>query len=123
MFSYYLSITILKSVFQNGALTAIPYAACWAMQNISSICADYLRSHGYISTGNTRKLFNTLGKATYTQPLIVVSQVKTMFMVTHSTVTHILHFIRCPTVIGKMILTAHRTISIIYFLYMSLVMY
>ncbi|BFZ21120.1 hypothetical protein BsWGS_24159 [Bradybaena similaris] len=53
---------ILKfDMTENGALSAIPYAACWAMQNISSFCADYLRSHGYISTGNTRKLFNTLG--------------------------------------------------------------
>ncbi|CAG5122798.1 unnamed protein product [Candidula unifasciata] len=53
---------ILKfDMTENGILSAIPYAACWAVQNISGFTADYLRSHGYLSTGNTRKLFNTLG--------------------------------------------------------------
>uniref|UniRef100_A0A0B7A1X2 Sialin n=1 Tax=Arion vulgaris TaxID=1028688 RepID=A0A0B7A1X2_9EUPU len=60
---------------ENGLLSAIPYAVCWVVQNLSGLTADYLRSHGYISTGNTRKLFNTLGTVIPGIMLIIVGYV------------------------------------------------
>ncbi|XP_012943338.1 sialin [Aplysia californica] len=67
---------ILKfNMKENGLLSAVPYLVCWLMQNASGLTADYLRSHGHLSTQNTRKLFNSLGLVLPGGLLIVVGYV------------------------------------------------
>ncbi|XP_067665281.1 sialin-like [Haliotis asinina] len=53
---------ILKFDIQSdGFLSAVPYVALWSVQVAIGFVADYLRSHGYLSTLNTRRLMNSLG--------------------------------------------------------------
>ena len=47
--------------FQNGFLSALPYVCMWLFANASSQIADYLRTKSILSTGMTRKVFNSLG--------------------------------------------------------------
>ena len=49
-------------LLQNAFLSALPYLCMWVVANSGSYLADFLRSRGYLSTTNTRKLFNTIGK-------------------------------------------------------------
>ena len=49
--------------FQNGFYSALPFLGMWAIMNISPIIADKIRSTGLLSTGITRKLFTSIGKA------------------------------------------------------------
>ncbi|XP_059171323.1 sialin-like [Physella acuta] len=60
---------------ENGILSGIPYLVAWVMQTGSGFAADFLRGHGYLSTGNTRKIFNTIGLITPGVLLIVVGYV------------------------------------------------
>ncbi|RUS79713.1 hypothetical protein EGW08_012521 [Elysia chlorotica] len=53
---------ILKfNIKTNASLSAIPYALSWIIKLVSGPMADFLRRNGYLSTKNTRKLFNSLG--------------------------------------------------------------
>ncbi|GFN79033.1 vesicular glutamate transporter 1, partial [Plakobranchus ocellatus] len=45
----------------NATLSAVPYAMSWVVKQITGRAADALRRKGYLSTKNTRKLFNSLG--------------------------------------------------------------
>ncbi|KAK3802944.1 hypothetical protein RRG08_051700 [Elysia crispata] len=53
---------ILKfDIETNASLSAIPYALSWVIKSLSGPMADFVRRNGYLSTKNTRKLFNSLG--------------------------------------------------------------
>ncbi|XP_033121660.1 sialin-like [Anneissia japonica] len=69
-YGFYTMLTNLPSYMKNilgfditrsGYLSAVPYIANWLIIVSGGQIADYLRSHGYLSTTNTRKLFNSLG--------------------------------------------------------------
>ncbi|XP_076437789.1 sialin-like [Babylonia areolata] len=58
--------TYLKKILhfdmtQDGFLSGVPYLVLWLTQLMSGFVADYLRRRGYLSTGATRKMFNTTG--------------------------------------------------------------
>ncbi|KAK3802945.1 hypothetical protein RRG08_051701 [Elysia crispata] len=53
---------ILKfDIKTNGYLSAIPYACSWVVKMLAASAADFVRQRGFLSTKNTRKLFQTLG--------------------------------------------------------------
>ncbi|XP_002734661.1 sialin-like [Saccoglossus kowalevskii] len=53
---------VLKfDIKQNGLYSALPYIGFWLFINIGGHIADFLRSRKILSTGNTRKLMNTMG--------------------------------------------------------------
>ena len=47
---------------QSGFLSGVPYLVLWLTQMTSGIIADFLRGRGYLSTGTTRKIMNTVGE-------------------------------------------------------------
>ncbi|CAL1542430.1 unnamed protein product [Lymnaea stagnalis] len=63
------------AIMSNGLLSALPYACSWLMQNASGFTADYLRHRGYVSTGNARKIFNSIGVCAPGFLLLVVGYV------------------------------------------------
>jgi len=71
----YMKEILRFDVKENGFLSALPYAVCWFMQTFSGFMADYLRSNGYMSTKNARKMFNTLGTIIPAGGLIIVGYV------------------------------------------------
>lgn len=53
---------ILKfNIKTNASLSAIPYALSWTIKLLCGPLADSIRKKGYLSTKNTRKLFNSIG--------------------------------------------------------------
>lgn len=48
-------------IAKNGALSGLPYIILWLAQITAGLVADFIRHRGFLSTGSTRKLFNTLG--------------------------------------------------------------
>ncbi|KAL4217610.1 hypothetical protein ACF0H5_022352 [Mactra antiquata] len=69
---FYTMLTTLPSYMKNvlkfdlktnSLLSALPYLGCWFGQTTSGLIADYLRSHGYLSTVTTRRVFTFFGLA------------------------------------------------------------
>jgi len=56
----YLSQILHFDIKTNGFLSALPYVCMWIFANASSQIADYLRTKSILSTGMTRKVFNSL---------------------------------------------------------------
>lgn len=53
---------ILKfDIKSDGLLSGLPYLICWLSQNTACQSADFIRSRGYLSTANTRKVINSFG--------------------------------------------------------------
>lgn len=46
---------------KNALLSALPYLVMWLGSFVMSPISDYLINRGYLSVGNTRKLFNSIG--------------------------------------------------------------
>ncbi|KAH9508375.1 hypothetical protein Btru_050943 [Bulinus truncatus] len=71
----YMSNILRFNLKENGLLSALPYAVCFVMQNTSGLLADFFRGHGYLSTGNARKLFTSIGLISPAVFLVVVNYV------------------------------------------------
>ncbi|KAK6960294.1 sialin [Biomphalaria glabrata] len=71
----YMSNILRFNLKENGLLSAMPYAVCFLTQNTSGVLADFLRGRGYLSTGNARKLFTSIGLLSPAIFLIVVNYV------------------------------------------------
>ncbi|XP_049788970.1 putative inorganic phosphate cotransporter [Schistocerca nitens] len=56
----YMSSVLKFSIAQNGFLSSLPYIAMWLVSIGSGRVADWIITHGYLSTTNTRKLFTTI---------------------------------------------------------------
>ncbi|EFA07863.1 putative inorganic phosphate cotransporter [Tribolium castaneum] len=57
----YLSEIMKKDIKDNSLLSALPYLVLWILSFVFSPLADYLIVHKYLSIGNVRKVFNTIG--------------------------------------------------------------
>ncbi|KAL8609427.1 hypothetical protein ACOMHN_006614 [Nucella lapillus] len=57
----YLKKILHFDITQDGFLSGVPYLVLWVTQLTSGFAADYIRGHRLLSTGKTRKIFNTVG--------------------------------------------------------------
>lgn len=55
------SEVLLFDITSNGLYSALPFIGLWANMNVVPIFADYLQAKKILSTGVTRKLFNSIG--------------------------------------------------------------
>jgi len=59
--------TFLKDILgfnisQSGFIASLPYLVMMVLSNVMSYIADYLRANKYLTTNQTRKIFNTAGQ-------------------------------------------------------------
>lgn len=64
---------LLFDITSNGLYSALPFMGLWANMNVAPYLADYLQAKKILSTGVTRKLFNSLGLFVGTVFLIALS--------------------------------------------------
>lgn len=64
---------LLFDITSNGLYSALPFLGLWVNMNIAPILADYLQVKKILSTGATRKLFNSLGLFIGTVFLVALS--------------------------------------------------
>lgn len=57
----YMKDVLKFDIEQNGVLSGLPYFADWIVMTLGGQLADLLRKRQYLSTRNTRKLFNVTG--------------------------------------------------------------
>jgi len=57
---HYFSNHILFSYLQNGVMSSIPYICCAIMAVVAGHSADYLRSRHYLTTTQTRKIYQCI---------------------------------------------------------------
>ena len=56
------SVDTCGLVLQNGLLSALPYIGFWLAIVVSGQLADIVRARGFLTTTQTRKVGNSLGK-------------------------------------------------------------
>lgn len=57
----YMSTVLEFDIKSNALLSALPYFVLWCLSFLFSFVADYLNNNKIISTGASRKLFNSIG--------------------------------------------------------------
>lgn len=57
----YMNDVLHFNIQKNALMSGLPYIALWFVSIAGGYIADFLREKNYLSTGNTRKLMNTLG--------------------------------------------------------------
>uniref|UniRef100_A0A1B0GQA4 Major facilitator superfamily (MFS) profile domain-containing protein n=1 Tax=Phlebotomus papatasi TaxID=29031 RepID=A0A1B0GQA4_PHLPP len=57
----YMKNVLEMDIKKNALLSALPYLVMWLGSFVMSPISDYLINRGYLSVGNTRKLFNSIG--------------------------------------------------------------
>ncbi|XP_055676467.1 putative inorganic phosphate cotransporter [Lutzomyia longipalpis] len=57
----YMKNVLEMDIKKNALLSALPYLVMWLGSFVFSPISDYLINKGYLSVGNTRKLFNSIG--------------------------------------------------------------
>ena len=63
LFFFDITKRIASVVFplQNSLLSALPYLGMWIFSNVASVVADTLRKKKFLTTTQTRKVFNSIG--------------------------------------------------------------
>ncbi|GFO24631.1 vesicular glutamate transporter 1 [Plakobranchus ocellatus] len=71
----YINEVLKFDITSNGLVSALPYIAFWIVINIGGWAADFVRNKHVLSTGMTRKVFNTFGKVVPAVMLIALGYV------------------------------------------------